>query len=178
MAEYPDIIIKPEEYEEYDLSCDIKIDKYHLDEEAVKHPHIVLKWLNLLTQANAVLSKAKEGLTDIQLELYIKGKSGQAEHDLNVKPTEKTIEAWIRQQPEYRDALHKVSKAEQQVAYLNNAKLVLLHRKDMLIKEIELWMAGYFARPHVKAGGKVVDNPDKRKPITTSRKRHGKKTHN
>lgn len=141
------------EWEEYNLHQDSSLDKYALDMEAEEQSHVLQKWLDLLVQAQAELSKAKELVLDVEAKLFIDAKTnGIAGLE---KPTEGTVKAWVRIQPEYKKALRRRRKAENNVSYLQNARSVLEHRKSMIKIESDLWITGYFARPNIS--GKVKE---------------------
>jgi len=135
------------EWESYDLAEDLKIDKSMLDEIAENHSAIMQKWLDLLVQAQAELSKAKEVLQNVEAELFLKAKTGDVPE--LPKATDATVKAWGLTQDVYRRAARRKRKAENNVAYLQNARSILEHRKAMIKTDADLWICGYFARPLV-----------------------------
>jgi len=135
------------EWEVYDLSIDSAIDKYALDIEAENQPHLMNKWLTLLAQAQADLSKCKEALQNVEAELFIEAKQNGIPGI--GKPTDATVKAWVTVQDKYRRIQRKKRTAENNVAYLQNARSVLEHRKNMIKVEADLWITGYFARPNM-----------------------------
>lgn len=136
------------EWDEYNLAEDAQFDKYALDIEAETQPHLMQKWLELLTQAQAELSKAKEVLNNTEAKEFLKVKT-EGVHILGSKPTEATVKAYVSVQPECRKVQRRKRKAENNVQYLQNARSVLEHRKTMIKVEADLWITGYYARPHV-----------------------------
>jgi len=138
--------IKLKEWEEYDLYEDATLDKYNLEEEAERHPHIVQKWLELLSQAQAKLAKSKEVLANVEAKLFLTAKTIGVQ-SLGSKPTESTVKAWVHTQPEFRKAQRRKRKAENDVQYLQNARSVLEHKKLCLKVETDLWICGFFSRP-------------------------------
>jgi hypothetical protein len=146
MADFDDKIIF-RDWDEYDLGKDAQIDKYALDIEAEEQPHLMQKWLELLAKAQAELSKAKEVLLNEEAKLLLKAKSTGIP-DIP-KPTDPVAKAWVRTQPIYRKAQRHKRKAENNVAYLQNARSVLEHRKTMIKVEADLWICGYFSKPYV-----------------------------
>lgn len=136
------------EWDDYDLHADATIDKYDLDVNAEGHAHVVEKWLELLTQAQAELKKAKEVLENKESHLFLKAKTGEVDK-LGSKPTDSLAKAWLKTQPEYRKLQRRKRKAENSVSYLQNAKTVLEHRKAMIKEEVAMWITGYFAKPHI-----------------------------
>lgn len=136
------------EWDDYDLYTDATLDKYALDVEAERQALVMQKWLELLTQAQAELSKTKEKLAYIEAKLFLQVKT-EGVSKLGSKPTEATVKAWVRTQPEYRKLLRAKRKAENNVQYLQNARTVLEHKKACLKIESDLWICGFFARPNV-----------------------------
>ena len=135
------------EWDEYNLSEDATFDKYNLDFEAENQATLMCKWLELLAQAQAELSKAKEQLQNKEAKLLLKVKA-EGTKDIP-KPTDSVAKAWVHTQPEYRKVQRRKRKAENDVAYLQNARSVLEHKKVMIKTEADLWITGYFARPNI-----------------------------
>jgi len=141
--------IKTHEWQEYDLLQDGKVDRHYLDDNAEKHTDIMNKWLELLTQAQGTLSKAKRDLDFTESELFLEARRGGMSGLTKDKPTEAAIKAWIHTQPKYRKAVEERDTAENNVSYLQNAKMILEHKKSMIKIESDLWICGYFAKPFV-----------------------------
>lgn len=135
------------EWDTYDLGEDAQLDKYALDLEAENQAHLYLKWSELLVQAQAQVSKLKEVVQNKEAELILKAKEeGIPGID---KPTEAAIKSWVITQSAYKRNATKKRKAENDVAYLQNALKVLEHKRTMIKIEADLWITGYYARPHV-----------------------------
>lgn len=132
-------------WDEYDLYKDSTIDKHALDLEAEKHAHIMLKWADVLAQAQAILAQKKEALVHAEGTLFLRGRT-----ELPNKPSEATIKAWMVTQPEFRRAQRAKRKAENDVNYLQNAKAVLENKRSMIKIAADLWVCGYYARPHIR----------------------------
>lgn len=149
------------EWDEYDLSKDAFFDKYALDLEAEEQPHLMQKWLELLTQAQAELGKAKEVLSNTETKEFLRVKT-EGVPALGSKPTEATVKAYVQTQPAYRKVQRRKRKAENNVHYLQNARSVLEHRKAMIKVEADLWICGYFSKPHVTGEAKKELDEDRR----------------
>ncbi|RLI66875.1 MAG: hypothetical protein DRO67_00435 [Candidatus Asgardarchaeum californiense] len=141
--------LKFRDWDEYDLHEDAKFDKYALDIDAENQAQLMEKWVTLLSQAQAELLKAKEVVLHQEAKLFLKVKT-EGVPALGPKPTEATVKAWVHTQPEYRKAQRRKRKAQNNVQYLQNAKSVMENRKSMIKVEANLWITGYFARPHIK----------------------------
>lgn len=145
------------EWDEYDLAEDARVDKNNLDLVAEEHSHIVQKWLDLLTQAEDELAKAKEEYEDTvaELQLLVRREGIQG---IEGRVTDAVASAWMTQQPKFKRVRKRKREAEKYVSYLNNAKKVLEHRKEMIKTDRDLWICGYFARPRIKGGDQKQDS--------------------
>lgn len=163
------------EYDEYDLGADAIIDKFALDVAAEEQPHLMQKWLELLTQAQAEAAKLKEQLNNKEAELILivkkEGIQGIS------KPTEATTKAWVHTHHEYVKLLEKKRKADNNVNYLQNARAVLEHKKAMIKVEADLWITGYYARPSVSSETKKVMETEQKKDHANKLKKSLKKRH-
>lgn len=140
--------LKFREWDTYDLYEDAKFDKYALDIDAENQSQLMEKWVTLLSQAQAELLKAKEVVLNQEARLFLKVKT-EGVPILGSKPTEATVKAWVHTQPDYRKAQRRKRKAQNNVQYLQNAKSVMENRKSMIKVEHNLWICGYFSRPHI-----------------------------
>lgn len=163
------------EWENYDLSDDATVDKYALEEAAEEHSTIMQKWLDLLAQAQAELLKSKEVLQNEEAKLFLKFKA-EGIPDIS-KPTEATVKAYVCIQPEYRKAQRRKRKAENNIAYLQNARSVMDHRKAMIKVTSDLWICGYFARPHVSGDIKKQVNEERKEEQAETLKSSLQKRH-
>jgi len=134
-------------WDEYNLGDDAELDKYGLDEAARIQSSLMVKWLDLLAQAQDDLNEAKTRLADKEAELQLRARTGACEE--YGKLTESVIKSWVTIQPSYKKAVQDKNKAESDVTYLQNAKTVLEHKKAMIQIEANLWTCGYFSRPSV-----------------------------
>ena len=144
------------EWDTYDLSEDAKLDKFALDIEAVKQAEFMNKWLGLLHKAQTILISKTEALKHVEAELRIKVKKEGVEGISKV--TESVAESWIVLHPRYKNAMDEKNVAFGNVQYLQNARLVLENKRDMIKVLDHLWVAGYYARPNVSE--KACENTD------------------
>lgn len=158
------------EWEDYNLLDDVSLDKYQLDLEAERHGEKMVKWLELLTQVQAESARTKEVLQNKEAELLLKVKS-EGIPGQSGKPTDTACKAWVTVQPEYKTAAREKRKADNNILYLQNAKIVLEHRKTMIKVEADLWICGYFAKPHIS--GEIRDSLDE-----TAKEKHSDKLKN
>lgn len=156
MKEFDDKLVF-REWDTYDLAADAELDKYALDIEAEGQSALMAKWIELLSQAQAELSKAKELLGNEEAKLLLQAKA----HGIPdiPKPTDPIAKAWVRTQPSLRKLQRRKRKADNNVAYLQNARSVMEHRKTMIKVEADLWITGFFARPGIRS--EVTEEIDK-----------------
>jgi len=135
------------EWDTYDLVADAKLDKFALDIEAERQAELMTKWLSLLHQAQRLLTKEAEALDYVEAELRIDAKRNGI--DGIVKVTDATVDSWITTHPKRVIALEAKNKAYSNLQYLNNARSVLDHKRDMIKVLDHLLVAGYYAKPGV-----------------------------
>lgn len=140
----------------------VEIDLHRLDWEAGRQARLVKKEGERLSELRFDLAE-KKGFLELQkatLELAIRGNPGNYMLD---KVTEATIAATIVVQPEYAKALRKYNVAKKKVDDQEALVNALEHKKRMIEKEVDLFLAGYFADPKLKGAGKeMVDESDRR----------------
>jgi len=134
-------------WDEYNLSEDAKLDKFQLDVEAQRQGEYMLKWLSLLQQAQTILTHKQEVLENVKAQLILEVKRNGIEGIPKV--TEAAADAWVQTNSRYVEALTAKNKANSDVLYLQNARLVLEHKRDMIKVLDHLWVAGFYARPNV-----------------------------
>jgi hypothetical protein len=137
------------EWDYYDLTEDAKLDKYAIDVEAERQAELMTKWLSLLHQAQALLAKAQGDLDYVEAELRIEAKRNGI--DGIQKITDATIDSWLTTHPRRRVAYDAKVKAYASVQYLQNAKTVLDHKRDMIKVLDHLLVSGFYARPNVSS---------------------------
>lgn len=135
------------EWDTYDLVADSKLDKYALDIEAERQAELMTKWLSLLHQAQRLLTKETEALEYVEAELRIAAKKNGIEGIAKV--TDATVDSWITMHPKRVLAMEAKNKAYSNMQYLNNARSVLDHKRDMIKVLDHLLVAGYYAKPGV-----------------------------
>lgn len=154
------------EWDTYNLGEDTELDKYALDSEAQKQAHVYQKWSELLVQEQANLSNKKERLANKEAELTLQVRR-EGIPDIS-KPTEAVYKAWVQAQKSYQRMLEKKRKAENNIAYLQNALRALEHKRSMIKVEADLWIAGYYARPNVPSDLKSELDSNRRKQVHTT----------
>lgn len=156
------------EWDEYDIVADTEVDKLSLDICAERQSHNMLKWQELLAQANERLTKAKEALVYQESILLLKARSdGIPGVD---KITDAVVKAWVTTQDVYRMALKKKIKAESDVALISAGIKALENAKEMIKVEANLWICGYYSKPNVKEIVSAEQQELRRKDTSTELK--------
>lgn len=163
------------EWDTYNLGEDLELDKYALDIAAQEQAHKYQKWSELLVQEQAKVSKLKEELANREAELTLKVRRDGVP-DIP-KPTETVYKAWVQTQNSYKRILADKRKAENNVAYLQNALRALEHLKAMIKVEDDLWITGYFARPHISEDVREELDEHRRVQHATKLKKSMEKRH-
>ena len=144
----PEIIKR--EWDTYDLSSDALLDKHHLEDAAEIQSSLMNKWLDLLEQAERILSKAERNLKFVESQLLIEAKTGALKSIVKEKsPTDILCKAWVYTQPKYLVAQKEVDNARDDVKGLTNSKWVMESKQRMIQIEANLWQSGYFSRSQV-----------------------------
>ena len=157
------------EWDEYDITEDTIIDRYALDINAEKHPSNVLKWQELLVQANEICTKAKENLIFIEATLLLQARSDGVPGILKI--TDAVVRAWVVTQKEYQIALKEKQKAESDASRINAGIKALEHTKEMIKVEANLWICGYYARPNIKEAVKEEQQDQRRRDTSNELKK-------
>lgn len=155
----------PEMYNDY--AKDIEIDENDLVGEWLDHGNRVYHYNKLSANANDERDRAKEKLTVIESELLLKVKSDPEKFIQNIavnKISEATYSAWIKTQPEYKEALEDYLKKKHNSGILGGAVNVFdSHRKYALSNLVNMLLAGFFSVPRVKNEFKKEVEEDFRK---------------
>lgn len=135
------------------IEKDLSIDKLNLDVEVQKHS-------SLLYQYSEELNEHKKELADLELQLEIMtatvaGKIRKGEHPeaKDQKITEGFVKEILAKEPELVALQREIIEQKSLVQKLSSVVEAFNHRKYMLIKLIDLYLANYFAdvKPSKKA---------------------------
>lgn len=140
--------------DETDVSY-VELDLYKLDHEAQRQPKLVKREGDRLSELRFDLAEKKAAL-DLEkasLELAIRGNPSAYSLD---KVTEATIAATIVVQPEYQKAVRRFNRAKKQVDDQEATVNALEHKKRMIEKAVDLFLAGYFSEPKLRGAGREM----------------------
>lgn len=122
---------------------DLSIDKTDLATEWVNQPTLYFEWAKYAADCQADLDRAKSRLELAKAEVEQSIRDAPSDYGI-VKATDKSVEATVLTQPEYRAALKAVNTAKHDLAVANAAVQALEHRKRSLTLLVELWIREYY----------------------------------
>jgi len=126
------------------IEKDLSIDKFNLDKEAVEHSSKLFQYSEMLTEE-------KKNLSDIELQLEIQSasvarqiRSGDYPGTKDLKLTEGVVKEIVSTDQTLVDLQRKIIEQKAYVAKLAAVVDAFQHRKYMIIKTIDLFLANYF----------------------------------
>lgn len=127
------------------IERDLAIDKFNLDKEAVEHATRLFSYSELFNDE-------KKKLADIELELEIKTaskardiRSGTYPGTKDQKITEGAVKEILATDTDLIDLQKKIIDQKSYVAKIGSVVDAFQHRKYMIIKTIDLFLANYFS---------------------------------
>ena len=125
------------------FSEEINIDRYNLEKECSENGGRVIYWGEQWAKAEAEKERAKKQLDEIRAELDIKIRKNPENYGLE-KITEGAINSLIPLQKDYIRASDDCINARELAMKLTMVKEAFIQRKDLLLGEIRLFLAGYY----------------------------------
>ena len=122
---------------------DVSIDLHHLDKACLDQPALYLKYSEEYTKKRAEYDFKKERLDVLRAETDRRVRD-EAIKD-GIKLTEAMVQASIMVDPAFQAAQEELIKLNEEVNLINNTKVALEHRKEMIGNLVRLWIAGYFS---------------------------------
>lgn len=134
---------------------DLKINLNDLHGDVLIQAQRYMDYSRMSADAQRDRDRAKENLDVVRAELDDKIRTspfdfGAAENkDGSPKLTESWISATIILQPEYKEAVDRLNKANFDLNVYASAVRAFDHRKKMLELEVQLWTGGYWSAPNL-----------------------------
>ena len=155
--------------EETEYNEDLKIDKYHLDEEWEDQPLLYMKWAERYAEAIHERDQLKEKMDLIraQIDIEIRINPNTFGFDRDKKPTESAISNRILEEEEYQTATEEFLSAKKSVNILQGVKEAMEHKKKALEAETSLFIGGFYSEPKIPQKARE----DSSKAITESIRR-------
>ncbi len=129
-----------------EFETDHKIDPHQLDVEATLQAERFFKWAKRAVEAKVAVDKTKFKMEVVEAQLQLAVRKDPDKYNLP-KVTEATINATVKEHPEYRKAVKKWHQAREESAMLDKAVMAMEMKKRMLEALITLHGQQYFAGP-------------------------------
>lgn len=107
------------------------IDLQDMDSDLVEQPGKIA-WINSLT-AGARLERNRLKRNRTKLEIKHRATAVKAIESKDEKATEKAVDIWMSQQPEYDALIERMMQVDYEIDMLEGTKEALVHRRDALI---------------------------------------------
>lgn len=131
---------------ELNYSRDIEIDPEALDVEWLNQPNLFLAYSQKKAEADREAKLLHEEFKSIKAELRLQAAKLGAK-GLGVKDTSDNLDAWVRNQEDYKEAKEKLIEAEYEADMLSAAVYAFNHRRSALENLAKLHGQQYFAGP-------------------------------
>jgi hypothetical protein len=125
---------------------EFRIDPDDLENECVRHPVIMHKYLKKLADAKLALEEAGQVYDLCKVTLDAKIRDRPERYKLT-KVTEAAIQNTIRTQKEYLEARDSKVQLQHEVDVLQAAVTALSHKREMLTNLVSLTRMGWYAEP-------------------------------
>lgn len=137
--------IKDRDLDYYD---DLAFNPENLGEEWQKQPILYSRYADLAAEAELEYNKAVERKKTIRSQIWLDvAKAGEGLLGDGVKPTEKNVEAYMRQAPKYIKAKEAELEAKRVMDVLKNAVFAFHQRKVALESTVQLVVSKIYASP-------------------------------
>jgi len=140
----------------------LTIDEGSLDQECLKHPRRMLRWVLLEADARqeVSLAKARMELTEARLKRLIR--ADPAVHGLKDKPTEGAINEALTEESRYQEDLAAYNGAKHHQDQVAGVVSALTEKRRAIERLVELRQIDYYAEPRPKVGSDAMQQGVKR----------------
>ena len=131
-----------------DYYADLAFNPENLGEEWQKQPILYSRYADLAAEAELAYNKAVEYKKTVRSQIWLDVvKAGEGLLGDGVKPTEKNVEAYMRQAPKYIKAKEAELEAKRVMDVLKNAVFAFHQRKVALESTVQLVVSKIYASP-------------------------------
>jgi hypothetical protein len=136
--------------DENEYDTDLSIDLNYLHLECQKHPELAMKYSKLFAKAKRKASILEEKVKTLRSQLV---KQANENPDMylgkGVKATAPNVEAYYRDNTEYKEVKQNWIDAVYEMDLLEGAKFAFAARKSMLEEEVRLHGQQYYSTPEI-----------------------------
>jgi hypothetical protein len=134
--------------DDLDYYEDLQFNPENLGEEWQKQPVLYSRYADLAADAELEYNKAVEYKKTVRSQIWLEAvKAGEGLLGEGVKPTEKNVEAYMRQSPKYRKAKEAELEAKHTLDVLKNAVFAFHQKKVALESTVQLVVSKIYASP-------------------------------
>lgn len=127
---------------------DLQFNPENLGEEWQKQPVLYSRYADLAAEAELQYNRAVEHKKTVRSQIWLEvAKAGEKLLGEGVKPTEKNVEAYMRQAPKYIKAKEAEMEAKHIMDVLKNAVFAFHQRKLALESTVQLVVSKIYASP-------------------------------
>jgi hypothetical protein len=152
----------------------LEIDEFALEKEWLRQSKLYFEWAERVAKAKKDLDIHKNRLEVVKAEVSLAVRQFPKNHGIEVKPTEKLIEAVVVTDEQVTSALQTVAKIRHRCEVASAMVGALDHKKTALSKLVDLFLASYYAEPRTKANRESVEEMKKNRAFKPKRIRDRK----
>lgn len=140
----------------------LKIDEGALDQECLKHPRRVLRWVLLEADAKQEVALAKAKLDLVRTRVRRAARLDPAAFQLKDKPTVDDLAEAVALAPEVQEATAALNAAEGHADQVRGVVSALHEKRRAIERLVELRQIDYYAEPRPKVPGGAMQEGVKR----------------
>lgn len=141
---------------------ELEVDLFRLDEECRRQSVLYKHWADRLAEARFDYDMAKLEVEKVEGELDYEIRHKPSIYGLD-KITEPIVASTIKRDLKYQQAMQAMHMAKRKVARLEATVYGLDHKKTMIVKAADLWLASYFSEPRPEGKSReYVEAADRR----------------
>jgi hypothetical protein len=125
-----------------DLTEDIKINRFKLEQECEIQPSLYHYWAEQEAESKAIVDRLKNKLKLVRAQVELNLRDSFAK-----KPTEAEITAHVERSPDVRETAEQLEHETAILYKMNAAVRALEHRKNELDNLTQLYIKAFYAKP-------------------------------
>jgi hypothetical protein len=140
----------------------LALDEASLDQECLRHPRRMLRWVLLEADAKQEVSLAKARLDLAEARVKRAARLDPARFGLKDKPTVGDLAEAVTLSPEYQEAQTELQAAEHHADQVKGVVTALTEKRRAIERLVELKQIDYYSEPRPKVGAEAMNSAAKR----------------
>lgn len=128
----------------------LEINEYELDYELNRQARLFRLWARRTAAAKDFMNQCESQMELVEAQLKLLAFKKPSKFGLDKPPTVEIMKAIVVASEKYQGAVRKYNDARREYEETKVMADALGHKKSSLEKEVELFLAGYFAEPRLK----------------------------